>query len=50
MKLNPQKCKTLRSKQTNSKELITLYDQKVEDVDKFTYRGAVMDSQRGRRK
>ena len=47
MKLNPKKCKTLRSQQTKNKELITLYDQKIEDVDKFTYLGAVMDKEGG---
>ncbi|XP_071136490.1 uncharacterized protein [Mytilus edulis] len=46
-KLNPKKCKTLRSKQTKSIELITLYDQKVEDVDKCTYLGAVMNKEEG---
>ena len=33
MKLNPKKCKTLISKLTKSKELITQYIEKVEDVD-----------------
>ena len=43
LKVNSQKCKTLRSKGARNRESIRVNGQDVEEVDEFVYLGAVVD-------
>ena len=43
LKLDARKCKTLRTEFATNRESIVVNDEEVEDVEEFSYLGAIVD-------